>query len=365
MSSAPSNREVARLSLHDNALHESALHDNERVTTYRAIQLKGKGGLDQLQEVELPLEPPQAGEIRIRVRASGVGSTDLTKRTGRYMFAPPFPFVEGYEVVGDVDALGPGVEGFVLGQRVCALTVYGAWAEYFTRDASHFVPVPPGLDDAEVLALILNYVTAYQMIHRSAKMRPGQIALVTGANGGVGSALLELLRAHGVRALGLASKKHFDLVRSLGGEPLESRTKPVDAAVHDVLPDGADVTFDGLGGAGTRECIRATRKGGLVVGYGFMTARGITGMLRGFAAIFLGARLAGRKGAFYGITALYRKDKRPFKEDLVKLFDLLAARKIQPKIAVRLPLLAGREAERLLEAGGIAGKIVLLSEVSS
>jgi len=328
--------------------------------TYRAIQLMGRGGLGQLQEVELPLKAPQTGELRIRVRASGVGATDIMKRTGHYMYAPKFPFVDGYEVVGDVDAIGEGVSGFVAGQRVCALTVYGAWAEYFTRDARDFVAVPEGLDDAEVLALILNYVTAYQMIHRTAAIQPGQTALVTGANGGVGTALLELLRVQGVRAFGMASKKHFDLVKSLGGEPIESRTKPLDAAVHEVLPAGVDITFDGLGGPLTRQCIRATRKGGLVVGYGFMTAHGMLGIVRGMTTLLLGARLAGRRGAFYGITALYRKDKGPFKEDLPKLFELLAARQIQPRIAARLPLLAGREGERLLEAGGIAGKVVLL-----
>jgi len=330
------------------------------MATYRAIQLKGKGGLDQLQEVELPLEAPREGEIRVRVRASGVGFTDITKRVGRYPYRPSFPYVEGYEVVGDVDAIGKGVAGFALGQRVCALTVYGAWAEYFTRGAEDFVPVPEGLADADVIALILNYVTAYQMIHRVAAMRPGQTALVTGANGGVGTALLELLRVHGVQALGSTSRKHFNLVQSLGGTPIESRTQPVDVAVHEVLPAGVDVAFDVLGGAGTRECIRATRRGGLVVGYGFMAARGTLGALRGFAAVFLGTRLAGRRGTFYGITALYRRDKRPFKEDLPKLFELLTARRIEPRIGARLPLLAGREAERLLETGGIEGKVVLL-----
>jgi NADPH:quinone reductase-like Zn-dependent oxidoreductase len=122
-----------------------------------------------------------------------------------------------------------------------------------------------------------------------------------------------------------------------------------------------DVAFDGLGGALTRECIRATRKGGVVIGYGFVATGGIPGTLRGLAALLLGTRLAGRRGAVYGITALYRKDRRPFKEDLPRLFDLLAARRIQPRIAARLPLLAGREGERLLEAGGVAGKIVLLA----
>jgi NADPH:quinone reductase len=128
-----------------------------------------------------------------------------------------------------------------------------------------------------VIALILNYVTAHQMIHRFATMQPRQTALVTGANGGVGTALLELLRAHEVRALGLVSRKHFDLIKSLGGEPIESRTKSVEIAVHEVLPGGVDVAFDGLGGPRTRECIRALRRGGLVVGYGFMAAQGTGG----------------------------------------------------------------------------------------
>jgi NADPH2:quinone reductase len=334
-------------------------------SVYRAIELKGTGGLDQLQEVSLPLEPPHKGQIRIRVLASGVGFTDITMRTGRYLFRPKFPFVPGYEVVGIVDAIGDGVSGFILGHRVCALTVFGAWAEYFTREAVDFVPVPDGLDAGEVVALILNYVTAYQMIHRTASLRAGQTALVTGANGGVGTALMELLRAQGVRALGLASRAHFDLIKGLGGEPIESRTRPIDTAVLEVIPGGVDVAFDGLGGLRTAECVRATRRGGLIIGYGSMALRNPADRWRGLASLFLGSRLTGRRGTFYGISVLYRKDKRPFKEDLPKLFELLAAQKIQPRIAARLQLLEGREGQRLLESGGVAGKIVLQSAAES
>ena len=330
--------------------------------TYRAVQLTGKGGLDRIVVVDLPLAAPATGELRVKVEAAGAGATDLTMRQSKYMFAPPWPFTLGYEVVGRVDTIGEGVSGFAAGQRVCALTVYGAQAEYLVRAADDFVAVPEGLDAATVAALPLNYGTAYQMIHRVAGAQAGQTALVTGANGGVGTALLELLRLAGVRTFATVSPRHFELVREYGAEPLEARTRPLD---H-VVPEKVDMCFDILGGAGTRQCIRATKKGGIVVGYGFMAAtrNGKPSKLlayRGFWSIFVGARLAGRRGAFYGITLRYRKDKRPLKEDIAKLLQLLAEGKLHPRIAAKLPLLDGRRAQELLEAGGVQGKIVLVA----
>jgi NADPH:quinone reductase-like Zn-dependent oxidoreductase len=330
--------------------------------------LQGKGGLDRLEDVSLPLMDAGRGELRVKVIATGAGGTDITMRTSKYLFAPPFPFVPGYELVGTVDAMGSGVTGFAVGQRVAALTVHGAFAEYIVRSAEDFVPVPDGVDDAAALSLILNYGTAYQMIHRSAKMRPGQTALVTGANGGVGTALCELLHLHGVRAIAACAPRHFDAVRALGADPIPGREGPVDVAVHRVLPEGVDAAFDIVGGAGTRECIRATKRGGIVVGYGFMGAvrNGKPSTLltiRSFVALYLGTRLVGRRGTFYGITALYRKDKGPLKEDLARLFELLRDGKIHPIIAHRLPLLAARRSQELLSAGGVVGKIVMLREL--
>jgi NADPH:quinone reductase len=312
-------------------------------TNYRALVLTGTGGLDRLEERMLPLADPKRGELRIRVRGAGAGATDVMMRTGRYLYRPPFPFTVGYDVVGEVDALGEGVTGFTIGERVCALTVFGAQAEYLVREADDFVKVPVWLDDAEVIALILNYVTAYQMIHRYTELRAGETALVTGATGGVGSALVELLGLIGVKVIAA------------------SRSTP--------FPEGVDVAFDGLGGRGTGACIRATRRGGTVVGYGFM-ATVVDGhastllSLLGFWSIFVGAFFAGRRSVFYGITQRYRKDKTSFKEDLAKLLSLLAERRIQPRIAARLPLLSGVEAQRRLESGGVSGKIVLLREAS-
>ncbi|MCL2449859.1 MAG: alcohol dehydrogenase catalytic domain-containing protein, partial [Polyangiaceae bacterium] len=183
------------------------------MTTYRAVMLTRMGGPEALEQVALPLAAPGPGEVRVAIRATGAGGTDIAMRRRGYRFAPPLPFVPGYEVVGVVDAVGPGVQRFRVGDRVAALTVYGGYAETMVRPAADFVPVPADLDDADVVALILNYVTAFQAIHRVARVRPGDVALVTGANGGVGTAVLDLLRAAGVNALGAASPSRHDVVR--------------------------------------------------------------------------------------------------------------------------------------------------------
>jgi len=322
--------------------------------------LTRRGGPEVLETVELPLRDPAPGEARVRVRACGVGATDVMMRRGYYPYAPKIPFVPGYDVVGEVEALGDGATGVRVGDRVAALTVHGGYAEVLYRGADELVPVPAGLDDAEVVALILNYVTAYQMIHRVARQAAGERALVTGANGGVGQALLELLRAHGVVAIGAASQRTHELVRALGGAPIEGRDARIDVGTRALAASGVDAAYDALGGRFVAQCIRATRRGGTVVGYGFSATNNSTwSSLRGMAAIYLKARLVGRRGRFYGITGLYRKTRAPFLEDLPKLFELLAARTIEPKIVARLPLLAAREGNELQEKGGIDGKIVL------
>lgn len=330
--------------------------------TMQAVMLSRKGGPEVLETVELPLPLPGPGEVRVKILATGVGATDLTMRRGRYPYAPKIPFVPGYESVGRIEALGEGVTRFALGDKVCALLVHGGYATHVVRGEAHWVKVPEGLDDAEVVSLVLNYVTAYQMIHRVARLQPGQSALVNAANGGVGQALLDLLRVHGVWAIGAAAKARHGHVRALGATPIEGRTAPLDLGVHALRPEGVDVAFDGVGGAQTGQCVSSTRPGGLTVWYGFGGASAATALLRSASALFIGSRLRGRRGSFYGITMRYRKDPRPLLEDLPVLIGLLAAGKIKPRIAERLPLLEARRANERLEAGGIEGKLVLMAD---
>jgi NADPH:quinone reductase-like Zn-dependent oxidoreductase len=330
-------------------------------TTYRAVMLTKIGGPDVLQVVELPLPEPGPHELRIRVRATGVGATDVTMRAGQYPYAPPIPFVPGYEVAGVVDAVGSAVTGFRAGQRVAALTVYGGYAEYLVRDASHFVPIPDGVADADAAAVILNFVTAWQAMHRVAGVKEGESVLVTGAAGGVGTAALQLLRLAGAKVYGAASAGKHALVRSLGATPIDYRAGRLDTLVRAGVPGGVDVVLDGIGGANIGLCLGALRPGGRLVAYGFMAVKGRLATLSMFANIFLGSRLRGRRGSFYGITMLYRKDPKPLQEDLAKVFTLLEQKKIDPVITHRLPLLEARRANELLESGAVEGKIVLVN----
>jgi len=330
--------------------------------TRQAVVLTARGGPEVLQVRELPMPDPGPGELRVAVRATGVGATDILMRRGTYRYAPPIPFVPGYESVGIVDAVGAGVTGFWEGDRVCALLVYGGYATHVVRGAEHWVKVPDGLDDVQVAALILNYVTAYQMIHRVARLQTGQAALVNAATGGVGQALLDLLRAHGVKVVGAASAARYDTVRSYGAEPIEGRASPLDISTRKLFPDGVDAAFDGVAGAQTSQCILAARRGGTVAWYGFVGVEGTLAMARSALWFFALAPLLGRHSHTYGITTLYEKDPRPFREDLPKLFELLAAKTIAPRIAETFPLLAAREANERLEAGGVDGKLVLVAE---
>jgi NADPH2:quinone reductase len=198
------------------------------------------------------------------------------------------------------------------------------------------------------------------MIHRVAKVRPGQTALVTGAGGGVGTAALQLLRLAGVKTYGAASSPKHEILRSLGATPIDYRAGPIDRATRAFEPQGVDHVFDAIGGGNIGPCIGALRWGGAVVGFGFMGAAGMLSKLAMFGNLFVGARLRGRRGTFYGITALYRKDPAPLRDDLPKIFALLKEKQIDPLVHRTFALLQARQAIELLADGSVEGKIVLI-----
>ena len=172
---------------------------------HKRIIVAHYGGPDALQVVEEECPEPKHGEVRVRVLAAGVSLPDIMAREGVHPETPPVPFTPGWDLVGVVDRLGNGVSGIEPGQMVAALPISGAYAEFVCLPQRQLVAVPSGLDAAEAVSLILNYVTAYQMMHHSAKVKPGQRVLIHGAAGGVGTALLQLGRLAGLEMYGTCS----------------------------------------------------------------------------------------------------------------------------------------------------------------
>jgi NADPH2:quinone reductase len=274
-----------------------------------------------------------------------------------------------------VDRLGSGVSGIEPGGIVAALPIHGAYAEFVCLPAGELVPVPPGLDPAEAVSLVLNYVTAYQMMHRSAKVRPGQSVLIHGASGGVGTALLQLGRLAGLEMYGTCSSRGASTVSDLGGISIDYQSQDFVAEILRLKREGVDFVFDGLGGTTIWRSREAIRAGGKVVAYGLTSslqggrlASGPSGGRHRFREIRIFGRyiiqswlLPGRKRvAGYSIQWLKRLRPALFRRDLIALLDLLRQEKIKPLVAHRFPLREAREAQELLAKGGVAGKIVLV-----
>ncbi len=180
------------------------------------------GGPEELRVVEEECPTPKHGAVRVRVLTAGVSLPDLMMREGIHPETPPLPFTPGWDLIGVVDRLGDGIAGIEPGQTVAALPITGAYAEVVCRPPRELVPVPSGLDAAEAVSLVLNYVTASQMLHRSTKVSAGQRVLIHGAAGGVGSALLQLGRLAGLEMYGTCSSRGASAVSDLGGIPIDS-----------------------------------------------------------------------------------------------------------------------------------------------
>jgi NADPH2:quinone reductase len=297
-------------------------------------------------------------------------------REGIHPETPRVPFTPGWDLVGVVDRVGAGVSGVAPGQTVAAMPISGAYAELVCLRHEELVPVPSGLDAAEAVSLVLNYITAYQMMHRTARITPGQRVLIHGAAGGVGTALLQLGRLAGLEMYGTCSSRAASVVSELGAVPIDYRHQDFVEEIRRLTGEGVDVVFDHLGGAHLWNSRKALRPGGKVVGYGAIssirgeglssTRPGRRQRFRGFGRFALyvvaGWLLPGRKRVVpYSIQTLKRLKPEWFRQDLIALLDLLQQQRIKPLVAQRIPLVEARRAHELLGSGGVSGKLVLVA----
>ncbi|MFI1439680.1 medium chain dehydrogenase/reductase family protein [Streptomyces fructofermentans] len=338
---------------------------------------------EELVEVVLPgtVEPeglrirtgvvpaPGPGQVLIRMEATGVSFAEQQMRRGRYYDQPPFPFVPGYDLVGTVAATGEGVDPGLAGTRVAALVKVGGWASHVLVDAADAVEVPDGVGPEEAETVVVNGITAWQMLHRRARVRAGQTVVVHGANGGVGSVLVQLARAAGATVVGTASPRHHEALRSQGVLPVDYRDGDVAARIRELAPRGADAVFDHVGGRGLVDSWRLLAPGGTLVSYGSASTRDDEGskqwpVLKLLGRVWLWNALPnGRHAYFFNIWAGRSLARNRFRArlraDLTQVLSAVKRGEITPRVAASLPLTDVAAALRLAESGTVAGKVVL------
>jgi NADPH:quinone reductase-like Zn-dependent oxidoreductase len=342
---------------------------------WQHIRISRFGGPEVLQMTEEPTVPdPSRGEIRIKVLAAGTGFTDTMIRRGRY---PDFkgrpPFTPGYEIVGVVDKIGSGVTAQLEGQMVADLCVVGGYAQYAIRPAGFLVPVPDGVDPAEAACIPLAYLTAFQMLTRYRNLPSGAMILVIGASGTVGTALLDLARHLGLKAIGTCSAANLPVVERFGAAAIDYHAGDFVTSVGRLTAarpggPGVDIAFDAIGGAHFGRSFACLAPEGLLVGYGSQTMavgrESLAAAGLGLARLKLWSAfsffLRGRRAVFYSITARRSIHAEEFKADMATLFQLLRAGVLHPVVIDRLPLAAASEVHARIDRGGLGGKIVLL-----
>jgi NADPH:quinone reductase-like Zn-dependent oxidoreductase len=333
---------------------------------YKSVIVTETGGPEVLQVVENDLRAPSAREARIKILAAAVCRPDITVRAGESLYSGTLlgqkvPFVPGYSVIGVVDAVGRDVTEVAVGDRVGALTVVGGYSEYLYWKSDRLIPVPSIVGPAEAVPLILNYIVAYQTLHRSAKVKSGDKVLIIGASGGIGTALLQLGKLANLTMYGIASKSKHHILAEYGATPIDYHTQDFVEVISRAEPDGLDTVIDGMMSLDyIRRGLSLLRRGGKMVSYG--EPAGLSALFRILATLVVVNLLPnGKSLKLYGTSSYFVFDKRPFMEDWAALFDLLEEGKIKPIIAAKFPILEAAKANELLESGQVVGNVVLVA----
>jgi len=327
---------------------------------YRSVIATQRGGPEVLKVIENDLHPPNSDQVRIQVLSAPVSLPDVEARYGRSPFKLKTPFVPGYAVIGIVDAIGTNTKNVNVGDRVASLTVSGGYSEYCYLAENQLIPVPPGIDLVAAAPLILNYIVAYQTMHRSARVKQHDHVLIIGASGGIGTAFLQLGSLVDLKMYGLASKNKHQVLVDYGAIPIDYHTQDFVQVIRDTEPGGLDVVFDGIGGDYIQRSFPLLKRGGTYVGYA--NPLNFPRMIRFITRVALYHLLPnGRSAKYYG-TGSSRLNRQPFMEDWAILFRLLAEGKINPIIAATYPLTEAALANQLLESGNVIGNIVLVRD---
>ena len=312
---------------------------------------------------------PGPSDVRIRVRAAGVGFSDIMAQHGGYPLAPSRPFTPGYDLAGVVEECGSHVTDLSVGQNVVALNPgLSCYAESVTMNASYVVPTPDDLDPAIAVALVLNYLTAHAILHRIAQVKPGQSILIHSAAGGVGTALVQLSSIAGLKIYGTASPSKHELLRTYGVTPIDYRSEDFLQRIRQETGAGVDVAVDPFGGSHLLRSYRSVKSGGRVVAYAFSSSKygGIVPMILGVVETGILTILPfGKRVRLCGLPNTVKTDTPWYQTTMNELLNLYRDGKISPVIYARVPLREAHRAHELVESGSVSGKVVLVTDKES
>ena len=339
-----------------------------QATKNHRIIVPRRGPPEVLRWVEDDLPMPKPGEVRVKVEAAGVSAYDIMLRGYWFPGFTKVPYTPGEDVVGNVDAVGDDVTALELGQRVAGWTFgdAGGYAEYICRPADEFVPVPPGLEPAVAVALVVNYLTAQLALHKAIRVSSGDRILVHGAGGGVGSALLQLGRLADLDMYGTGTGPALDFIAANGATAIDYRREDFVRRIYALTGDGVDAVIDLIGGPRQLwRSYRCLRRGGRLMMLGMAgTARSgiriILPSLLVIAALWLWPD--GRSIPMSPSMQTYpRANLDWYRETLTELFAMAADGRLAPAVAERVPLREAARAHMLLKRGGHVGKVVLVN----
>ena len=322
----------------------------------RAYSSGELGDLDGYSLSDCAPPRPQTGELLVSVEATALGFVDQLVMRGLYQVRPPVPFVPGGEIVGRIEALGSGVDGFAVGQRIACWQYGGGLAEKAIVDARYCVPVPTGITPVRGAALLLDYLTAYHGLFDRGALKPGQTLLVTGASGGVGSAAVQLASVCGAEVIALASGEDKQaMVRNLGArEVIDYKDHGWRDALKSTHPAGIDMVFDPVGGALFEKCFRSLAKKGRHLVVGFASGDGIPSLPANLPLL--------KSGELVGVDARYLWEENPARtrQILSIILAMAHARKLDPPIARVFGLEDASGAIQFVTSKERLGKVVVV-----
>ncbi len=328
----------------------------------KAMLSNAPGGPETLELTELPIPEPKKGEVRVRVRAAGLNFPDTLIIRDLYQMKPPRPFAPGGEIAGEVEALGDGVEGIAVGERVLALTGHGGFATHICIDAGRVIKIPDAMPYEDAACFIFTYGTSHHALKDRAQLQQGESVLILGAAGGVGVAAIELAKAAGAKVIAaVSSEDKAAFCRECGADETIVYPQQMDRDAQKAFSgeikklaggEGVDVVYDAVGGDYAEPAIRAMAWKGrfLVVGF----PAGIPSIPLNLA-LLKGCQIV---GVFWGASTF--REPKGHAENMADLFKLYADGKVKPRVSATFPLEKAAEALEMMQNRKVLGKVALL-----